>query len=233
MAVSSMAETPRAKAPCVLRATDITILRNGRPILKGSSLSLGRGEFTALAGPSGSGKTSLLRVLANLDAPAGGEIYVSNERNDEMLLNDIDRVHPYLTYVPQTLALWPHMTLRDNLHFSCNGNPGELLDALCSELELDEALDRKPASASQGQRQRCALIRALLLRPRILLLDEITAALDERLASVTWAILRRLANGGVAVLASTHDARLSALCDDTIQLHSFDLRRVSVTGLAR
>src|SRR4029077_16618454 len=117
---------------------------------------------------------------------------------------------------------WPHMTIRENMLFATKTSPqipGKL-ERLCSYLEISAILDRKPAYVSQGQRQRCALVRALLLAPTILLLDEITAALDEDLAANVWTLLRSFAQEGGTILASTHGRRLAVACDFCIRIRN-------------
>src|SRR5207302_6204785 len=194
-----------------IQVCDLTLKKGDYTVLSDVSLILEKGRFVALVGPSGCGKTSLLRVLALLDQPASGVVHYWGKepgpRNGIIWLGG-DHFYPRITYVPQTLALWPHLTIRENMLFATNQSPQvcNKLDDLCRYLEISAVLDRKPLNVSQGQRQRCALVRALLLRPTILLLDEITAALDEDLARKVWKLLRSFARDGGSILASTHGA---------------------------
>ena len=100
----------------------------------------------------------------------------------------------------------------------------ELIDVL----QLEEALERFPRHVSQGQRQRAALARALVLLPRLLLIDEGTSALDEALAKKVWSYLRELAGRGTTILASTHDTRLADSCDAHYTIRSKTLTLVPV-----
>jgi ABC-type multidrug transport system ATPase subunit len=201
-----------------VEARGITICKAGLPILDDISLTLKEGVFAALIGPSGCGKTSLLRVLAHLDAPFNGTTLFWGEQ-PELRKGSVwlasSHFYPRVTYVPQTLALWPHLTIRENMLFAAGDSPRvcSKLENLATYLEMSTILDRRPRSVSQGQRQRCALVRALLLTPAILLLDEITAALDEDLARKVWKLLRTFVQDGGTILASTHGARLAAACD--------------------
>src|SRR5262249_17923930 len=113
-----------------------------------------------------------------------------------------------------------HLTVRENLQFALKASPSvnDALGALCEELEITEILDRRPRFVSQGQQQRAALARTLLLRPSILFVDEVTAALDERLAMKVWILLRRLVSSGASILASTHDPRLASQCDYALKI---------------
>jgi ABC-type multidrug transport system ATPase subunit len=204
--------------PTALDVAHVSIKKGEHLVLKECSFSLERGRFAALVGPSGSGKTSLLRVLALLDRPAHGTISFfgspAYERGDTWFIKG-RALYPSVTYVPQTLAMWPHMTLRENMMFSIKkaSDVAKKLDYFSSRLGLTGLLDRKPQYVSQGQKQRCALVRALLLNPMVLLLDEITAALDEDLASDVWRLLLSLARQGCAIIASTHSGTLALQCD--------------------
>jgi len=201
---------------CPVEVDNLTLKKGDYTVLRNVSLTLEKGIFAALVGPSGCGKTSLLRVLAMLDKARNGTVRLwGREYNEGAGSAWSDEVpYPRLNYVPQTLALWPHLTLRDNLLFAASEMPDveeRLLD-LCERLEISANLDRKPPFVSQGQRQRSALIRALLLRPDVLLLDEMTAALDGRLATTVWSLLKTFAGNGGVILASTHDQRLASQC---------------------
>jgi ABC-type multidrug transport system ATPase subunit len=206
-----------------IEASDIAVIKGGHLILGNVSFRLESGSFVALVGPSGSGKTSLLRVLSLLDTPAGGTLRFWG--HEPRPIGSAFRVgghrfYPAVSYVPQTLALWPHMTLLENILFAANGSTQlcEKLEYLCDCLEITEIIGRKPLFVSQGQRQRCALARALLLQPKLLFLDEITAALDEHLARKVWQLLREFTAAGMTIFASTHSGRLASACDYHFQI---------------
>jgi ABC-type lipoprotein export system ATPase subunit len=211
-----------------LEGKGLTLRKGDYTILSDVSFRLEQGTFAALVGPSGCGKTSLLRTLALLDAPAEGVVHFwgkepEQKRGSVWLGND--RFYPQITYVPQTLALWPHMTIRENILFATNESSQiySNLERLCKYLEISTILDRKPPLVSQGQRQRCALVRALLLAPTILLLDEITAALDENIAKNVWNLPRSFADDGGSILASTHSGRLASACDYCFRIRNKSL----------
>lgn len=199
-----------------ITTSELEIVKGTATILHSINLTLAAGAFAAVIGPSGSGKTSLLRALASLDPPASGAITYC-------WLKETDTgtgLYPKLSYVPQTIALWPHMTFRQNLLFATDQSAevNDRLRQFCDHLQLTDLLDRKPQKASQGQRQRFALVRAMLLEPIVLLCDEVTSALDEDLAATVWSMLRAFVERGGAILASTHDARLMSLCDAVYQI---------------
>jgi ABC-type lipoprotein export system ATPase subunit len=195
----------------------LTIAKGGNIILNNVDLTIERGVFAALVGPSGCGKTSLLRALALLDQPTTGTVCLwgrEYKKSDNGTGTNGKSIYPRLNYVPQTLGLWPHLTIRGNLFFAAPKSPKAhvAIRELSDRLEISANLDRKPAYVSQGQRQRAALIRALLLEPAILLLDEMTAALDGRLAAVVWDLLQTFTSNGGVIVASTHDLSLAVKC---------------------
>ncbi|HYM61948.1 MAG TPA: molybdenum ABC transporter ATP-binding protein [Thermoanaerobaculia bacterium] len=148
-------------------------------------------SVTAVVGPSGSGKTSLLEALAGLRGRAKGRIAI-----DGALLLDSDgriALPPEargIGYVPQDAALFPHLTARENIRFA--RNDADRFDALVATLELAPLLDRRPATLSGGERQRVALARALMTEPRLLLLDEPLASIDQPLRDKILVYLRRI-----------------------------------------
>jgi ABC-type multidrug transport system ATPase subunit len=200
-----------------LEAVGLQIIKGTHLVLRDSSLYADCGHVTALTGPSGSGKTSLLRVLAFIDQPTSGVVRLWGEspnREDDPPTVENVSIYPVVVYVPQTLALWPHLTIRNNLSFARNSRSDDELISTSDDLEISDLLDRRPDRLSQGQRQRAALARALVLKPKLLLLDEVTSALDDRLANKVWTILKEFAKSGAAVLASTHDSSLAQQCDN-------------------
>jgi molybdate transport system ATP-binding protein len=136
---------------------------------------------TALMGPSGSGKTSLLETIAGLRRAASGRIAVAGETLlDRSRGESLPPERRRVGYVPQDAALFPHLSVRDNVRFGARAGDGPVETAI-DTLELRPLLARDPRTLSGGEKQRVALARALATRPRLLLLDEPLAALDARL----------------------------------------------------
>jgi molybdate transport system ATP-binding protein len=148
-------------------------------------------SVTAIVGASGSGKTSLLEAIAGLREGTRGRIVI-----DDSILLDSGRgvgLPPdkrRVGYVPQEIALFPHLSARDNVTFA--GRDPARVAALSEILELEPLLDRYPSALSGGERQRVALARALMASPRLLLLDEPLAALDQPLRERILVYLRRI-----------------------------------------
>jgi multiple sugar transport system ATP-binding protein len=149
-----------------------------------SDLNLGieAGELMVLVGPSGCGKSTVLRMIAGLEQPTGGQVRIGGQRMNEVPPKDRD-----LAMVFQSYALYPHLTVRRNLGFALElrRRPRAEIQARVAEtaatLGLSELLDRKPAALSGGQRQRVALGRAIIRHPKVFLFDEPLSNLDAKL----------------------------------------------------
>ena len=194
----------------MLAAYDISKSQGGRPILSGVDAAVGPGGLTAIVGPSGGGKSTLLRALALTDPPDAGRIEVDGRAYSFPAPGEIAPPWPLVTVVFQQFFLWPHLTLRGNIELPlrCAGKPeaeiAETVAALARTFAMDGFLDRHPNQVSGGQQQRAALARALALRPRYLLLDEITSALDLEQSRALFGHLRALRGEGIGVVLVTH-----------------------------
>jgi multiple sugar transport system ATP-binding protein len=200
------------------------------------SLAVAAGEFLTLLGPSGSGKTTLLRCVAGLEEPSAGEILIG-ERN----VTQLSPAARDVALVFQHYALYPHLTARENLAFglAVRGVAAAEIAARVAEtagrLGIGGALlDRRPAELSGGERQRVALGRAVVRRPRLLLLDEPLASLDAPLRSELRAELLALhgalaggAGGGTTMIYVTQEpTEAMTLGQRMAVLHDGRLRQV-------
>ena len=192
-------------------------------------LTLTPGELLAVSGPSGAGKTTLLRLLAGLDQPDSGFVQAAGETwYDAAHRRSLPPQHRPLGFVFQDYALFPNMTVRQNLAFAATGQPPAVVDELLDWFELTELAARRPALLSGGQQQRVALARALARRPRLLLLDEPLAALDQptrlRLQQVLLAAHQRF---GLTTILVSHDAaEIARLADRVVELDLGEVVRV-------
>jgi multiple sugar transport system ATP-binding protein len=153
---------------------------DGARALDGLNLQVNDGELLAVVGPSGCGKSTVLRVIAGLEQPNAGQVYIANE-----LVNGCTPAERNIAMISQSYALHPHLTVYDNLAFPLTlikGLSKRHIDASVRDvsrtLDLDAVLGRKPANLSGGERQRVAMGRALIRDARALLLDEPLANLD-------------------------------------------------------
>jgi ABC-type sugar transport system ATPase subunit len=195
----------------------------------GLNLDVNDGELLTLVGPSGCGKTTLLRLIAGLEEATRGTITIAGEdqRNVPSAERDVAMVF-------QNLALYPHLSARENLAFGLklrNASPAEIetrVGEMAARLGLTDCLARRPAELSGGQRQRAALGRALIRRPKVLLLDEPFANLDAPLRRDLRRELRRLHTElRLTTVLVTHDrAEALALGQRVAVLHSGRLEQI-------
>lgn len=175
--------------------------------LKGVNFEIKPGEFFALLGPSGSGKSTTLRILAGLDAPTTGSVFIDGKDVTSVDARDRD-----IAMVFQSYALYPHMTVAENISFPlemANLPKAEIATAVkeaARKVKIDHLFDRKPGQLSGGQQQRCALARAIVRKARLFLLDEPLSNLDAKLRIETRAELKKLQRSlGVTSVYVTHD----------------------------
>jgi ABC-type sugar transport system ATPase subunit len=180
---------------------------NGHVALGGVDLDVAEGEFLVLVGPSGCGKSTLLRLIAGLETPTAGRIFIGDADATDMPPQSRD-----LAMVFQSYALYPHMSVRDNLAYGLKvrGTDRDVIAkrvaAVAAALDIEGMLTRRPAQLSGGQRQRVALGRAMVRQPRGFLLDEPLSNLDPALRTQARAELRGLHRRlGTTTIYVTHD----------------------------
>lgn len=183
-----------------------------------------KGSFTAIYGPSGSGKTTLLRCLAGLEKPQNGSIKVSDvnwfDSSKKLHFSPQKRA---VGFVFQEYALFPNMTTLENLKFALNpGQDTAIIPELIEIMELEPFLKSKPNNLSGGQKQRIALARALVQKPRLLLLDEPLSALDYEIKSkLQDYILKLHTKYELTTLLVTHDlSEIFKMSDHIISLEA-------------
>ena len=180
-------------------------------VLRGIDLLLDEHEVVCLIGASGSGKSTLLRCVNLLEPVDEGRILVAGEEVTAPGV-DVNRVRRGIGIVFQAFNLFPHMTVLRNVTLGpvkALGVSREQAEADALELLRRFGLADKPGEypdrLSGGQQQRVAILRALAMRPRLLLLDEVTSALDPELVAEVLAVIRELAEGGMTMLIATHE----------------------------
>ena len=182
---------------------------SGRTLIDQVNIRVKPGTATALIGPNGAGKTLLLHALSLVNPPTSGRVIIE-DREFRFPATEVRRPPwPFLTVVFQQLFLWPHMTIRDNIWLPVQkvrvtSDHPEMFAQLTETFALKNLLDKYPNQTSLGERQRVALARALLLKPRYLLLDEITSAQDVEYIQVILHYLEELKRSGVGLLFVTH-----------------------------
>ncbi len=176
-------------------------------ILKDISMTVNEGEFVAIVGPSGCGKSTLLRLIAGLDRPTQGEIFI-----EDKMVNLVEPYERNIGMVFQNYALYPHLTIFENMAFGLMAHGvskkkiSKQVDEIAVLLELQSLLKKRPGALSGGQRQRVALGRAMVRQPRIFLMDEPLSNLDALLRDRMRVELRRIHERiGITTIYVTHD----------------------------
>jgi ABC-type Fe3+/spermidine/putrescine transport system ATPase subunit len=172
-----------------LETRAVTKRRGRRAVVDAVSLVVQSGEYMVILGPSGGGKTTLLRLIAGLETPDEGEVWLDGRRVSAARQIIVPAHQRHLGFVFQDLALWPHMTIQQHLSFVLKPadvpvaeRPARVRDALI-RTRIDQMGERYPHQLSGGEQQRAALARAIVTRPRLLLLDEPLSNLDPALRS--------------------------------------------------
>ncbi len=183
-------------------------------VLRGVDLEVDEGESIAIIGPSGSGKSTLLRCLNRLETPTGGGVIFEGQRIDAR--TDINQLRTRMGMVFQQFNLFPHMTALANVmeapvHVRRIRREQAEAEArrLLEKVGMLEKADSYPRQLSGGQKQRVAIARCLAMQPRLLLLDEITSALDPELVGEVLDVVRDLARQGMTMLLVTHEMRFA------------------------
>lgn len=214
-------------------------------VLDALDLSVSPKERVVIIGPSGSGKTTVLRILMTLERPEDGVVWIGDrplfhEVRDGSLVRarepHVREVRRDLSMVFQHFNLFPHKTVRENVTLGPRKALGierdeadERARELLDRVGLIEKIDAYPSALSGGQRQRVAIARALAMRPKIMLFDEVTSALDPELVGEVLAVLRDLArDGSMTMLLVTHEMRFAQEIADRVLM--FDGGRIVEDG---
>jgi spermidine/putrescine transport system ATP-binding protein len=186
--------------------------------VEGMSLEIVPGEFLTLLGPSGCGKSTTLRMIAGLETPTSGDVFISGDRVTNLSANKRNT-----SMVFQEWALFPHMTVEENISFGLemDGVPKEEREERVTEalelVELPDYHDRKATELSGGQKQRVAMARALVREPDVLLLDEPLASLDRKLRQHMEVELKQIQEElGITFIYVTHDQEEALTMSDRI-----------------
>ncbi|GAB7388632.1 sn-glycerol-3-phosphate ABC transporter ATP-binding protein UgpC [Bacillaceae bacterium] len=188
------------------------------------------GSFTVLVGPSGCGKTTTLRIVAGLEKETQGEIWIGNEK-----VNDLPPGKRDVAMVFQNYALYPTMTVRENIEFGLKnrkvpkGERRRLISEIAEIVGLGDYLDRKPGSLSGGQRQRVALARAMVKKPQVFLLDEPLSNLDAKMRHQMREELKELHRRlGTTFIYVTHDqVEAMSLGDQIVVMNKGEIQQAA------
>ncbi len=195
---------------------------NGHKALDDVSVSVAPGEVLAIIGPSGCGKSTLLRTVNGLEPVDSGQILV-NGRDVASKETKLKDVRSDVGMVFQSYDLFPHLTVMDNLLLAPKVVKGaDLAEArsralvLLERVGLAEKADARPRELSGGQKQRVAIVRALMMQPKALLLDEITASLDPEIVREVLDVVVGLARDGMTMIVVTHEMGFARAVADRV-----------------
>ena len=197
-------------------------------VLRGIDISINQGEFCVLLGPSGSGKSTLLNIIGGIDQADEGSITIQNEKTADMnekKLTQYRRKH--LGYIFQMYNLIPNLTVRENIEVGAYLSDKPLnVDELLDTLGLANHAHKLPNQLSGGQQQRCAIGRAIVKNPDILLCDEPTGALDYATSKEILKLIETVNQKyGNTVIMVTHNAVIKNMADRVVKLRDGQIRK--------
>ena len=181
-------------------------------VLQDVGFDVKKGEVLVVVGPSGSGKSTLIRCLNGLERPYAGYIQFNGERYETTNQKNWDKLRQHIGMVFQDYTLFPNMTVLRNMmlmpllrHLGTEEEIRERAYELLEKVQLRHKADAYPRDLSGGQQQRIAIIRALIMRPQLLLFDEPTSALDPEIVGEVLGVMQELAQFGMTMIVVTHE----------------------------
>lgn len=206
----------------LLELRDVSKYYGHQQVLHSVNLTIEEGTVTSLIGASGSGKSTLLRCITLLETINSGSITFSGHEITGPEV-DINRVRRRIGIVFQSFNLFPHMTVLQNVMLGPVHALGERKEVasdraheLLSRVGLAEKATAYPDRLSGGQQQRAAIARALAMSPQVILLDEVTSALDPELVGEVLSLIRELAEGGMTLILATHEMQFAREISSTV-----------------
>lgn len=206
----------------IIDINHLTKVFGGNTILNDLSLSVSKGEVVVLIGPSGCGKSTLLRCLNGLEPIQGGTVALNGELVEHGKAS-LHKVRQKIGMVFQSYDLFPHMTVLKNITLAPmkvqNRDKAEVTERameLLDRVGLKEKANAYPSELSGGQKQRVAIVRSLIMNPDIMLLDEITAALDPEMVHEVLNVVLDLAKSGTTMMIVTHEMAFAEAVADRV-----------------
>jgi polar amino acid transport system ATP-binding protein len=206
----------------IVKFEDVHMSYGDVPVLKGINLSVEKGQVLVLIGRSGSGKSSALRCVDRLQRISSGEIWVCGHRLQDPLL-DLRALRQDVGIVFQSYNLFPHLTVEQNITLAPRwvkkmpaAQAREFALGVLHQVGLEDKLGAYPEQLSGGQQQRVAIARSLAMRPKVMLFDEVTSALDPELTGEVLRVIEQLARNGMTMVLVTHEMGFAQRVADMI-----------------
>lgn len=195
----------------LVRLEDVHKWFGDNHVLRGITIDVEPGSVVVVIGPSGSGKSTLLRCINLLEEPSSGRVLFDGKDLTDVRVN-LNKARTHIGIVFQAYNLFPHMTAASNIMIALrkvlNLSEDEARDRALQELKhvgLEQKVNAYPGQLSGGQQQRVAIARALAMRPKLMLFDEVTSALDPELVKEVLDTMKRLADEGMTMVIVTHE----------------------------
>lgn len=229
----------KGQRPPILSAVGLKKVYRGRAVVDGASLEVRKGEVVGLLGPNGAGKTTTFYMVVGLVEPDEGRVFLGQE--DITGLPMYERARQGISYLPQEASVFRRMTVEDNLRAileTLDLAPAEIerrTDELLARMRLDKLRKNRGQSLSGGERRRLEIARALVLEPRVLLLDEPFAGIDPIAVLDIQGIIASLKESGIGILITDHNVRETMRITDRAYIlnHGRILRAGSPEELSR
>lgn len=176
--------------------------------------------INCIIGPSGAGKTTLFQIMFGLDMDFEGTYLINGVNAKELTIKDWEMLRTnYIQIVYQDFKLLENFTVYENMLFAANNNNAKSkIDKLLKDMNLERIKNSKVIKISGGEKQRLALARALILNPKVILLDEPTGNLDNDNTSIIMEQIKKMAENGVSIIIITHDLRVIPYCDNIFEI---------------
>ena len=220
-----MQQNPSSSEP-IVSLRDVQKSFGPLRVLDGVSFAVERGEVLALIGRSGSGKSTALRCIDRFEKVDGGEIVVCGHRVDRPDV-DLRALRQDVGIVFQSYNLFPHLTVEQNVtlaprkvHKIGTAEARDLAEQVLAQVGLSDKAKNYPEQLSGGQQQRVAIARSLAMRPKLLLFDEVTSALDPELTGEVLRVIEKLASEGMTMMIVTHEMAFArSVADQMVFMH--------------
>ncbi|WP_263832609.1 ABC transporter ATP-binding protein [Sulfurospirillum oryzae] len=201
----------------ILEAHGITHYYKNDLALDNVNFEARRGDFIAIVGESGGGKSTLLSILSSLLRPSHGELFF--EGKAYTLIKDIDAFRQKeVGFIFQFHYLIGYLTILENIKLAAINNKSPYIDTLFKQCDIEAIKDKYPDEISGGQRQRAAIVRALVNQPKIIFADEPTGNLDSHNSQNIYELFKTLSKSGTTIIIATHDRKVSDYADKIIEV---------------